>query len=170
MLEIITLGHPGLRQRAEKVMEIDENIRHLSDRMISIMKEQRGVGIAATQVNKMLRIFVTKAPDEEERVFINPELIRTSVDTELAEEGCLSIPGPRALVKRSVDVRVQAWGQRGRPFVMDATGMLARIIQHELDHLNGVLFIDHLGVQERERVLNEYESGLEKQQSGADHS
>ena len=170
MLKVITLGHPGLRQRAETVTEINEGVRHLSTEMLAIMKQHRGVGLAATQVNKMLRIFVTKAPEDKERVFINPELIHTSINTDSAEEGCLSIPGPRSLVKRSIDIRIQAWGHRGRPFVMEAAGMLARIIQHELDHLNGVLFIDHISVLERERVLNDYEKNLEQRDSEADHN
>ena len=104
----------------------------------------------------MVRMFVTKAPDDRERVFINPQIVRTGIDTEAGEEGCLSIPGPRAEVKRAAAVRVQARNRRGRRFTIDAQGMLARVIQHEIDHLNGVLFIDHLSEAEQARVQREY--------------
>ena len=156
MLEIVMLGHPALRRRADPVSEFTPELRRLVGGMLDVMKEHAGIGLAATQVNHMVRIIVTKAPDDRERVFINPEIIRTGIETEIREEGCLSIPGPRADVERSAQVRVQARNQRGRPFIIEAEDMLARAIQHELDHLNGVLFIDHLSEAERARVLREY--------------
>ena len=131
-------------------------MRRLAGEMIAAMKRREGIGLAATQVNRMVRMFVTKAPDDRERVFINPEIIRTGIETEVREEGCLSIPGPRADVERAAEVRIQARNQRGRLVSLEAQGMLARVIQHELDHLNGVLFIDHLSEEERARVLREY--------------
>lgn len=159
MLEIVTHGHPALRRRADPIPEITPEVRRLADEMLTAMKERDGIGLAATQVDRPVRMFVTKVPDDRERVFINPELVRTGIDTEVGEEGCLSIPGPRAKVERAAEVRVQARNRRGRRFTIEAHGMLARAIQHELDHLNGVLFIDHLSEAERERVLREYAAG-----------
>ncbi len=156
MLEIVTLGHPALRRRADPIPEVTPQVRRLADEMLAVMKEHEGIGLAATQVDRMVRLFVTRAPDDRERVFINPELIRTGIETEVREEGCLSIPGPRADVERPAHVRIQARNRRGRLFALDAEGMLARVIQHEFDHLNGRLFIDHLGTAERERVCAEY--------------
>lgn len=156
MLEIVTLGHPALRRRADPIPEVTPQVRRLADDMLAVMKEHEGIGLAATQVDRMVRLFVTRAPDDRERVFINPELIRTGIETEVREEGCLSIPGPRADVERPAHVRIQARNRRGRLFALDADGMLARVIQHEFDHLNGRLFIDHLGAAERERVCAEY--------------
>ena len=156
MLEIVTLGHPALRRRADPIPEVTPEVRRLAGEMLDAMKQREGIGLAATQVNRMVRMFVTKAPDDRERVFINPQIVRTAIDTEAGEEGCLSIPGPRAEVKRAAAVRVQARNRRGRRFIIDAQGMLARVIQHELDHLNGVLFIDHLSEAEQARVQREY--------------
>ena len=156
MFAIVTLGHPALRRRADPIPEVTPEVRRLAGEMIAAMKQREGIGLAATQVNRMVRMFVTKAPDDRERVFINPEIIRTGIETEVREEGCLSIPGPRADVERAAQVRIQARNQRGRLFSIEAQGMLARVIQHELDHLNGVLFIDHLSEAERARVLREY--------------
>lgn len=156
MLEIVTLGHPALRRRADPIPEVTPEVRRLAGEMLDAMKQREGIGLAATQVNRMVRMFVTKAPDDRERVFINPQIVRTGIDTEAGEEGCLSIPGPRAEVKRAAEVRVQARNRRGRRFTIDAQGMLARVIQHELDHLNGVLFIDHLSEAEQARVQREY--------------
>ena len=161
MLEVVTLGHPALRRRADPVPEVTPELRRLADDMLAVMKQHEGIGLAATQVNRMVRLFVTRAPEDRERVFINPEIVRTGIETESREEGCLSIPGPRADVERPAHVRVQARNRRGRLFSLRAEGMLARVIQHELDHLNGTLFIDHLSDQERERVCREYAQGTE---------
>ena len=111
MLEIVTLGHPALRRRADPIPEITPDVRRLADQMLAAMKQHEGIGLAATQVNRMLRLFVTRAPDDRERVFINPELIRTGIETEIREEGCLSIPdhapmwsGPRTCASRPATV------------------------------------------------------------------
>lgn len=167
MLEIVTHGHPALRRRADPIPEVTPEVRRLADEMLHLMKQREGIGLAANQVDRPLRVFVTRAPDDRERVFINPELVRTGIDTASGEEGCLSIPGPRAEVERAAEVRVQARNLRGRRFTLDAHGMLARVIQHELDHLNGVLFIDHLSEAERARVLREYAAGAGAAREGA---
>ncbi|MDE0230476.1 MAG: peptide deformylase [Spirochaetaceae bacterium] len=168
MLEVVTLGHPALRRRADPVPEVTPEVRRLADDMLAVMKHHEGIGLAATQVNRMVRLFVTRAPEDRERVFINPEIVRTGIEIESREEGCLSIPGPRADVERPAHVRVQARNRRGRLFSLEAEGMLARVIQHELDHLNGTLFIDHLSDEERERVCREYAEGAEASVEDAD--
>ena len=158
MLEIVTLGHPALRRRADPIPEVTPEVRRLAGEMLDAMKQREGIGLAATQVDRPVRMFVTRAPEDRERVFINPQIVGTGIDTEVGEEGCLSIPGPRADVERAAAVRVQARNRRGRRFTIDAQGMLARVIQHELDHLDGVLFIDHLSEAEQARVLREYDA------------
>jgi peptide deformylase len=125
--------------------------------MFSAMDNGKGVGLAAPQVGRPERFFVIKTDDGKPRVFINPEITRTSEDLVDYEEGCLSIPGVWANVKRPRLVTVQAYNEKGRPFVLDADGLLARVIQHENDHLNGKLFIDHLGDFKRHRILSQYE-------------
>ncbi len=156
MLSIITLGDPLLRKHSSVVTDIDGNIKKLAEEMVSIMSAAKGVGLAAVQVGDLIRLFVTKVPKDVPRVFINPDILETSIEQELQEEGCLSIPGINADVERPGSVRVQAWNEKGRPFSLTAEGFLARVIQHEFDHLNGTLFIDRVNSKKRSRLLAEY--------------
>ena len=142
MLKVVTLGHPILREQATRIEEITDEIKNFADEMIITMDEMRGIGLAATQVNKGIRLFITRAPEDVVRVFFNPEIIKTSMNLVTIEEGCLSIPGAHADVERPAEVTVQAFNDKCRPVKIEADGMLARVIQHEMDHLNGVLFID----------------------------
>jgi peptide deformylase len=105
----------------------------------------------------MKRIFVIHVDGDEPRVFINPSIIATSQETAKYEEGCLSIPGVWADVVRPRAVRIQAWNEKGRPFTMETEGILARVILHEYDHLEGVLFIDRLPPGKRERILAKFD-------------
>jgi peptide deformylase len=152
------LYHPNelLTAKAEPVAEITPEVRELAGEMIEIMKNAEGIGLAGPQVGVLERLFVVKLPEDEPRVFINPQILETSLKTSVYEEGCLSIPGVYADLERAAAVRVQAWNERGRPFNLEADKMLARVIQHENDHLNGVLFIDHLTEKKRERLLRRY--------------
>ncbi len=93
-------------------------------------------------------------------MFINPDILETSLEEETLEEGCLSVPGVYTEIVRPASVRVQAWNEKGRPFTLSADGMLARVIQHELDHLNGVLFVDRLDAKKRKRLLASYDEKL----------
>ncbi len=154
MLPVITLGDPRLEAPSEPTEPAA--VRDLVRRMFETMYGEEGIGLAAVQVGRPFRVFVTKVTDDRERVYINPEIIETSIEEETAEEGCLSIPGVRADVTRSARVSVQATGLDGRTFRLNASGLLARAIQHEIDHLNGVLFIDHLDRRERDALLAEY--------------
>ena len=154
MLQVITLGDPRLRERAEPADPAE--VGDLIKRMFKAMYAEEGIGLAAVQVGWPLRIFITKVKDDRERVYINPEVVATSIEEQTSEEGCLSIPGVRADVTRPARVAVQATGLNGRAFRVNAEGLLARAIQHELDHLNGVLFIDHLDKRERDALLADY--------------
>ena len=157
MLNIVTLGDERLQKHSIVIPEFDGEIQTLAEQMFETMYINKGVGLAAVQVGKLIRLFITHIPNDGPRVFINPEIVETSVDQGTYEEGCLSIPEINADVIRPAQVRVQAWNLKGRPFSLDADQMLARVIQHELDHLNGVLFIDRLNPKKRERLVKRYE-------------
>lgn len=158
-MELQLVIHPDefLRESSSKVADIDEGIVSLADAMVEKMHTARGIGLAGVQVGYLHRMFVTHVEGDKPRVFINPTIIETSVEQSDYDEGCLSIPAIYADVTRPEAVRVQAWNERGRPFTIDADGLLARVIQHENDHLNGVLFIDYLNEQVREKVMATYD-------------
>ena len=152
--EIIKHPNDILRRKAQPVKTIDADIRQLLDDMVETMRAAPGVGLAGPQVDVPLRVIVVEygeEPDEDgngnpppKQLFTlaNPEITRSSTETETATEGCLSIPGLVGDVERSSSVTVKALNKRGQPVKIKATGWLARIFQHEVDHLNGVLFID----------------------------
>jgi peptide deformylase len=159
MLSIITIGDPLLAKTSALVPDVDADVRRLVEQMFETMGT-RGIGLAAVQVGTPVRLFVTRAPRDGMRVFINPDILETSLEEEALEEGCLSVPGLYTEMVRPASVRVQAWNEKGRPFTLTADGMLARVIQHELDHLNGVLFVDRLDAKRRKRLLAAYDAKL----------
>lgn len=144
MLRITKLGEEILRQVAVDVQteEINDEFRALTEEMFETMIAANGVGLAAPQVGIGKRFFVIIADDDVRRVFINPQIISTSNDLVDYEEGCLSLPKIYENIKRPSQVTVQALNENGKPFTIEADGLLARIIQHENDHLNGIVFID----------------------------
>ena len=142
VLDIVKLGEDILRQKAQPVAEVNDEIRQLAEDMFETMIEADGVGLACPQIGKNLRMFVLIADDDVRRVFINPQIIKTSEEMGDYDEGCLSIPQVYETIKRPVRVTVQALNEQGKPFTLDADGLLARIIQHEYDHLDGIVFID----------------------------
>jgi len=144
MLRITKLGEEILRQVAVPVKEeeINDEFRSLIAEMFETMDAANGVGLAAPQVNINKRFFVLMADDDVRRVFINPQIISTSGDLVDYEEGCLSIPKIYEVIKRPSKVTVQALDENGKKFTIEAEGLLARIIQHEYDHLEGIVFID----------------------------
>jgi peptide deformylase len=156
-MKVIRLGNELLRQKAEAVKDIDDEIIKTAGEMIDTLHRQKGVGLAGPQIGLMKRIFVIHVEGDEPRVFINPSIIATSQETAKYEEGCLSIPGVWADVVRPRAVRIQAWNGKGRPFTMETEGILARVILHEYDHLEGVLFIDRLPPGKRDRILAKFE-------------
>ena len=133
-----------LRQKAKRVSNINASLKKLIDDMIETMHGAQGVGLAANQVGVLQRVIVIQLPEEEEpRVFINPEIIRREGEREV-EEGCLSIPGYRGLVRRSVKVRAKGLDPNGKQVRVNADELLAQALEHEIDHLNGTLYIDRL--------------------------
>ncbi|MCL2802097.1 MAG: peptide deformylase [Treponema sp.] len=156
-MEIITLGNELLRQKAVKIEKIDEKTAEIAAQMIEVLKRDKGVGVAGPQIGLNQRIFVVHVEGDTERVFINPSILETSLETVKYEEGCLSVPGVYANVVRPELIKVQAWNEKGRPFTIEANGLLARVILHEYDHLEGVLFFDHLPEKKREKIIEKYE-------------
>ena len=156
MLDIYTFGSDVLRKAAATVADFDKGIEDFSQAMLETMYRGNGVGLAAPQVGDSRRIFVLHVSGDKPRIFINPEIINTSIDLVGYEEGCLSLPGLYADLFRPEMVTVQAWNERGKPFTLDAEGFLARVIQLEMDHLKGVLFIDHLDEKKRLRLMKTY--------------
>jgi peptide deformylase len=146
--QILTYPDPRLREVAQPVQQFDAEIQKLAQDMAETMYDAPGVGLAATQIGVALRIFVIDIAAEDEpsdlKVFINPEILESS-GTQTWEEGCLSFPGVSEEIKRAAKVRVKALDIDGKPFELEATGLMAVAIQHEHDHLNGELMIDHLG-------------------------
>jgi len=153
MLDIVMYGDPILERIAEPVTEFGMGIELLVEEMFDAMKRDHGIGLAAPQINLSKRIFVIEADDDMKRVFINPEIIMTSPDLAEYEEGCLSFPGLYFMVKRPASLRIQAFNEKGRPFSLDADGLLARVILHENDHLDGKLFIDRITPLKKARAL-----------------
>ena len=156
-MEVLTIGDELLRQRAEPVKPINAATAKLAAEMLETMQQRKGIGLAAPQVGLNQRLFVVQVEGDVPRVFINPSIIETSQETVKQEEGCLSLPGVWASVIRSESVRVQAWNERGRPFTIETGGMLARVILHEYDHLEGTLFIDRIPEAKRQKLLAKIE-------------
>ncbi len=142
ILRITKLGEEILRQKAQPVEEINDEIRQLANDMLETMIDADGVGLAAPQIGRSIRMFVIMADDDVKRVFINPQIIKTSNEVGPYDEGCLSIPQVYESIVRPLKVTVQAYDENGKRFTLDADGLLARCIQHENDHLDGILYID----------------------------
>lgn len=147
--KVITLPHDTLRKKARRVSDFGNPLQELIDDMIETMRAAPGVGLAAPQVDVLQRVIVVEFGDEEDpevppklHVVVNPEIKRPSRETVFGQEGCLSIPGLVGDVDRSQSVVVRGQNRRGHPVKIRAQGWLARIFQHEVDHLNGVLFVD----------------------------
>ncbi|HSO27030.1 MAG TPA: peptide deformylase [Anaerolineales bacterium] len=145
--EIVTVPDPVLRKKAREVTDFGPDLQKLIDDMVDTMREAPGVGLAGPQVNQSIRVIVVEYGEEEEKppklfAVVNPEITRASRDTELGTEGCLSIPEIVGNVERAHSVTVKGQNRHGQPIKIKAEGWLARIFQHEVDHLNGVLFVD----------------------------
>ena len=158
-LTILEFPDPRLRTRAAPVAAVDDSIRTLIDDMLETMYAAPGIGLAATQVNVHQRVLVADVSQEQDQplAFVNPEIIERDGKTE-AEEGCLSVPGIfDKLTTRSARIRVRALDRDGKPFELDADGLLAVCIQHEIDHLEGKLFVDYLSELKRTRIRKKLE-------------
>jgi peptide deformylase len=153
MMDIVTYGDPVLEKKALPVAEFGEGVKLLVAEMFDAMHRDRGIGLAAPQVGVSSRVFVTEVEGDGQRVFINPEIIMTSPELTEYEEGCLSFPGLYFTVKRPAMVKVQAFNEKGKAFTLEAEDLLARVILHEFDHLEGKLFIDRISPFKRDRAL-----------------
>lgn len=152
--KIVTIdeGNPVLRQKARRVREVTPAIQQLMDDMVETMRDAPGVGLAGPQVDVLLRVIVVEVPRDFEApeagtwlyALANPEIARMSEEIEEGEEGCLSIPGCYGYVKRAAAVTVKGLDRSGKRVRIKAEGFLARVLQHEIDHLEGILFIDHI--------------------------
>lgn len=143
VLSLVPSSHPVLRRKAKRVGIIDGSVQRLIDDMIETMHQASGVGLAATQLGVPLRVAVIQLPEEEPIVLINPEVVRRSGQREV-EEGCLSVPGYRGRIKRSLTVAVKGRDRQEKEVRIKATDLLAQVLEHEIDHLNGVLYVDHV--------------------------
>lgn len=151
-----TLGDPVLKQETRDVAAAGEDLRPLVDVMFEVMDREQGIGLAAPQIGIQKRVMVWRHPETEERyVLLNPRVTERSEETLTAEEGCLSIPGHAMEVERSERVVVKGHDLSGNPVTVEASGLMARILQHEIDHLDGRLILDRTSQEERRRVLKE---------------
>jgi peptide deformylase len=168
---IIILPDPKLRLVSKKIERVDDPLRRLIDDMIETMHEAPGVGLAAIQVAEPFRLLVVDvAKKEEERqpqVFINPEIFWSSEERSTYEEGCLSIPEYYAEVERPASVRARALDREGKMREVLAEGLMATVLQHEIDHLDGVLFIDHISKLKRDRVIKKFQKAAKRAGDGS---
>ena len=171
-LKIEMLGSPVLRQQAEEVTEIDDELRTLVADMFETMYLAEGIGLAGPQVGVLKRVIVVDVKDEEEVshrfALVNPRIAREGREKEKAEEGCLSIPGLAAHVERPISVTVEGLDESGHAVCIEADGLLARCLQHEIDHLDGILFIDHLSALKRSMLLKKYRAQQAEENAAAE--
>ena len=154
LLPLHLLGSPVLRERSKEVPAVDDEVRRFVDDLFETMHAAKGVGLAANQVGVARRIAVVET-EEERLVLINPEILESEGrDTE--EEGCLSIPKVFADVTRPEQIVLEATGLDGARYTRSLQGLAARAVQHEIDHLDGILFVDHLGLLKRKRILSKW--------------
>ena len=162
LLTIRLLPDPILFRKARKVAKITAQHRKLAGDMIETMTEHHGVGLAANQVGVLERLCVVQTPDmEEAMVLVNPEIIRAEGEREV-EEGCLSVPGYRGMVIRSEKIRARALDLNSKPFKVDAEELLAQALEHEIDHLNGIMYMDHLVAHTTVYKIIEHGDGSEE--------
>jgi peptide deformylase len=157
---LILLPDPILKTVSKPVEKVDKPLLQLAHDMLAAMYDAPGIGLAAIQIGEPLRMLVIDLAKEDEekapQIFINPEMISFSQDRSVYEEGCLSIPDYYAEVERPANVRVKYIDDKGAAREVEATGLLATCLQHEIDHLNGVLFIDHISKLKREMVIKKF--------------
>ena len=163
-LQILEYPDPRLRTRAEPVETVDDALRQLIDDMFETMYAAPGIGLAATQVNVHRRLLVADVSEDHDdpRVFINPEILKKD-GVAVSEEGCLSVPGFYEKVERAEHVRVRALDRDGQPFEIELEGLLAVCVQHEIDHLDGKLFVDYLSDLKRQRIRKRIEKNRKGQ-------
>ena len=156
---------------SRKIERVDDDLRRLIDDMIETMHDAPGVGLAAIQIAEPIRLLVVDTAKKEEtpapQVFVNPEIVWSSEERSTYEEGCLSIPEYYAEVERPASVRARALDREGKLREVLAEGLLATVLQHEIDHLNGVLFIDHISKLKRDRVIKKFQKAAKRAGDGS---
>lgn len=156
-MEILLLGNELLSQKALPVKNIGPEYQKIASDLIDALHNGKGIGLAGPQVGIMERFFAVHVDGDIARFFINPSIIETSQETVKYEEGCLSIPGVYTDVIRPKSIKVQAWNENGKPFTLEVSGILARVILHEYDHLEGMLFIDRIPEAKKARLFAKLE-------------
>lgn len=160
LAEVRTFGDPVLRSRASEITEFGSQLEREAEHMVRLMRDAMGVGLAATQLGAMRRLLVFQAgPDADATAVVNPALEWTSDELATAEEGCLSLPGIVVDVERALHARVRGVDVRGEPLLLEASGLEARVLQHEIDHLNGVLILDRTERQQRKGAMRALREG-----------
>jgi len=167
LMTILEFPDPRLRKVAAPVAVVDDSIREILDNMIETMYDAEGIGLAATQVNVPKRMLVMDISEDhaEPIIFINPEITVLDPEPIGYEEGCLSVPGYYEMVTRPRKVLIKALDRNGNPFEIEAEGILAVCIQHEIDHLDGKLFVDYLSTLKRQRIKSKLEKEHRQQKS-----
>jgi len=165
-LDILTFPDSRLRNKAKPVQQVDDSVRQIIDDMLETMYDAPGIGLAATQVDIPLRIIVIDVSEQKDDplCLINPQILESSGEEEM-EEGCLSVPGFYEPVTRAERVRVEALNRTGATFELEADGLLAVCIQHEIDHLDGKLFVDHISSLKRYRIRKKLEKDRRQNRS-----
>lgn len=162
-MDIVTYPDDVLRREASPVDEVDEEIVSLVDRMTEAMFRAEGIGLAAPQVGVLTRVIVVNLEDDF-HIVVNPEIVETNRETESSAEGCLSIPGPESEVERPTRVVVEGYDLDEKPIKLTREGLAARVFLHEVDHLDGKLFVDHLSETARSLTLREYRNMRNEEQ------
>ncbi|MBN1222678.1 MAG: peptide deformylase [Candidatus Aminicenantes bacterium] len=165
LLEIMVLGNPVLTRKAEEIQNIDDHLMQLANDMIYTMHAAPGIGLAAPQINRSLRLITVDLSvgekNEEIIILANPELL-SSEGVDIMEEGCLSVPEVHEKVDRPLHVVVKGIDLEGKERIIDASGLLARVLCHEIDHLNGKLFIDHLSPLKKNMIKKKFKKQKDK--------
>ncbi len=170
ILNILEFPDPRLRTKAKPITQVDDSIRKLADDMLETMYDAPGVGLAATQVNVHKRLIVIDVSEEKNQplVLINPEYEVIEGEQDY-EEGCLSVPGYYEKVTRAEKIRLKALDRDGNPFEKECDGLLSVCVQHEIDHLDGILFVDHISKLKRERIRSKLAKAHRNKQKAAQH-
>jgi peptide deformylase len=158
VLPIRIFGDPVLRERAREVTDFDEALRRLADDMLETLRAAAGAAIAGNQVGVLKRIFAADV-EGATGAYVNPEIVETSEETQEGDEGCLSFPGLFFPTQRPLRARIRAQDVHGEAFTAEGEGMVARAFLHEIDHLNGILFIDHLARHDRKEAMRRIRAG-----------
>jgi peptide deformylase len=174
ILEIRQIGDPVLRQRAIKITHFDQALSNLADDMVETMHEASGVGLAAPQIGVSRQIIVVEMPQDDDYphpgerwVLCNPEIVKANRETEVGQEGCLSVAGYIGMVERPTEVLIRGQDIRGRKVRLKAEGYIARVFQHEIDHLHGTLYVDK-AVEGSVMTIEQYEEQVAQQQTKED--